>query len=290
MRYFIGIMIGLSVGIIYAASALAQKYTVLKADHSKPLMKQLIKSPLWLMSVVVSGAFILVLMVVGQSFIGPTLIPGLSAIGMIIIPIGATRFIGEKNGLKEYLGIGVIIIGVFLLSISKLSIDTSLVPWMEPAFFSKTLWYFGGLSCVAVLALILGLTQKRRPFLRAILFSLSGGFLYGLSNILLAPMTYHASVFTQYGIEQVNLPYLIISSVYLLLINAYAVSITQKAYALGHVSILIPIQQIPIQIVPIISHFWFFQGVFPSTFSRVSVPIAVLLILIGAAALGNKSE
>ncbi len=288
MRYLLGIGIGLLIGIIQSSSALVQKFTILKADHTKPLMRQLLRSPLWLLSVIGTGIFVLVLIIAGQALIGPTLIPGLAAIGMILIPIGASKFIGEKNGLKEYLGIGAIILGVFLLSISKLSINTEEVPWMDPSFFAKTLWYWGGLSGIALLALVIGLFQHKRLFFKAILFSVSGGFLYGLSNIIVAPLSYHASVFTQSGIGSINLPYLFISAVYLLLINIYSITITQKAFALGHVSMLIPIQQIPIQIIPIISHFWFFNGIFPSAFSRFSVPLAIVLILLGAVALGNR--
>ena len=291
MRYTLGIICGLLIGLLYNGSALIQKAVIKKADHSKPLMGQLLRHPLWLLSVATSGGLVLVLTLIGQMLIGPTLIPGLSAIGMIILPIGARKFIGERNGLKEYLGIFAIILGVFLLSFSKLTINTEEVSWLESSFLHRTLWYVGGMSVIALVFLLAGRSQKKRHrFLTAILYCLSGGMLFGISNIIAAPLSAQVGILAGQAAGQVHWGYLITSAAYLALINIAAVPLIQKAYAFGHVSVLVPIQQVPIQIVPIISHFWFFSGVFPNAFSMVGVPAAVILILLGAVALGSRQS
>ncbi len=289
MRYFLGVLAGLLAGIVYNSASLIQKSAVSKADHGKPLVRQLIRSPLWILSVLATGIFVFVFVIFGQMMIGPTLIPGLTALGMIIIPIGATKFIGEKNGVREYLGIISIIIGVFLLSLSRLSIDTEKVAWLDPAFFHKCLWYYGSLSLLSLLLIGTGFILKRYSRSPALFFSLSGGLLLGLSNILAAPIAHQITLLAQSQFDQLSWPYLVIGIAYLLLINVVAVYIMQRAFKHGQVSVLIPIQQLPVQVIPIVSHFWLFTATFPTALSRFAVPAAVLLIMAGAVALG-KSE
>jgi drug/metabolite transporter (DMT)-like permease len=290
VRYLFGILSGLLVGIIYNSSSLIQKYAVSKTDPTKPLFRQLLSHPLWILSILGSGLFAFLFTLLGQMMIGPTLLPGLAALGIIIIPIGAQKFLHEKNGRREYLGIIVIIIGVILLSFSKLSINTEEISWLEKSFFIKTIRYIGSLTSISLLLLVLGLFLKRRPQLTTVLFSLSAGVALAMGNILTAPISHQVTLLTQHSAQDVSFIYLLVIGLYILAVNVYAVVIMQYAYTVSHVSMLMPIQQTPIQIIPIISHFWFFSATFPSTYSKVAVPISVFLILLGAMALGNKDN
>ena len=58
-----------------------------------------------------------------QYFIGPALIPGFMATGLIVLAIGSIKIVGETLNKEEILGIALIIIAIFLLGISELSIE-----------------------------------------------------------------------------------------------------------------------------------------------------------------------
>ncbi len=284
MRYLLGVAAALLVGIVFNAAALMQKVAVRRADHSKPLMGQLLRDPYWLGSVLGSVVIVLPLTLAGQMAIGPTLIPGIAAIGMILLPFGAARFAGEKNGIREYLGISAIILGVICLGSSRLSIETEKVQWLDPGFLRLTLLYVGSLSAAALLCAVSGSVVRRG----SLLLIISSGFLYAMSNIAVSPVSYQFSQLVREGVSGTHMPYLIISTLYFLLVNAAAVVLTQRAFTSGDVSKLIPVQQVPIQLVPIILHFGLFGGTLPDTLSLVVLIPGVMLILVGASVLGRK--
>ncbi len=289
MRYLLGIISGLLVGIIYNSSSLIQKYTVVNRDKDKPLLRQLLKHPLWVISILGSGVLAFAFTIFGQMMIGPTLIPGLAALGMIIIPIGASKYLNEKNGLTEYAGITMIIISVILLSFSRLSIDTESIQWLSEDMFLRTLRYIGGLTAAAVVLLIGGFMIRQKLHFRSILYSVSAGIALAIGNILTAPLSHQMTLMSRHSAGRNNLVYFIVLLIYIVAVNAYAVIIMQHAYTLSHVSVLMPVQQTPIQIIPILSHFYFFDAAFPSTYAKIAVPVAVIFILAGASALSSKS-
>ena len=54
------------------------------------------------------------------------MVPGLAAMGMIVLVIGSVRIIGEQLKKSEIFGVLIIIIGIFLIALSELSISGEL--------------------------------------------------------------------------------------------------------------------------------------------------------------------
>lgn len=289
MRYLLGIVSALMIGVVYSTASLIQKSIVRKTDTSAALIGQLVRKPLWLLSVVGSGILVFTFTLIGQLLIGPTLIPGLAAFGLILLPLGASRFLGEHNGRREYAGIASIIIGVFFLSTSSLSVDSRTLPWEESSFTLATIWYIGALTALSLLLLLAGLLLRKASGLRAILYSISGGICYAASNIIVFPISHRLTLLSGGLLDRAGWLFLIFSGLYLVAVNVYAITITQKAFSLADVSKLIPIQQVPIQLIPIATHFLLFGGSFTSPYQIFSVVIALVCILFGSAALGRES-
>ena len=262
-----------------------QKLAVMKVSRETSLMRQLIRSPLWLIGFGLQFIIGMPLNMLAQSKIGPAIIPGLMAIGLIILTIGAVRLAGESLDMGDLAGILFIIAAVTVFGLSQLSVDMQSINIWEPAFLLRL-----GLFTivVAVLSLICHIIQKTNARLRGILRTLNAGLLLSQSNLWLGILM---KSFTKWGtgsFTPIDLLPFGISSGIVFAGSMLGIAETQRAFQFGDASKLIPIQYVPVQILPIAAYFIVFC-LNSSNPSALSLSLGgVVLVLFGAALLARR--
>ena len=81
--YLIGVAAAIIAGIAFNLGMVIQKLAVMKAYRETSLMRQLVRSPLWLTGFALQFIVGMPLNMLSQSKIGPAIIPGLMAVSRI---------------------------------------------------------------------------------------------------------------------------------------------------------------------------------------------------------------
>lgn len=284
--YTIGVTFAILSGIINNLGAVLQKKVVNdKSDEDSKLMKNLIKSPLWLMGLLMQLAIGSVFFILAQLYIGPALIPGLMAAGLIVLVIGSVYIVGESLEKVEIIGILLMILGITFLGFSELSIDIVNTNLMDLAFVANVVVFTVVFSLIAIICEIIAKKNKR---LFGILLAISSGCMFALSNFWISPlMSVFAKVFEETA-SWGELIWFISAAIILPLVNLIGIARIQTAFTKGQASNLIPIQQVPIQISPIIVYFFVFLLAAPSIISTIYMLIGIILIILSSFSLGRR--
>ena len=275
--YLLGITLAISAGIVNNIGSVFQKTGVNKIPidqrKSKDFQKQLMKLPIWwlgiLLAMIIGTVFFMVAQLALGLALAPALVPGLMAAGLIFLAIGSAKINKESLTKSEILGIALMIVGITCIGIS----GSSNTP--ETIVFTNDLLTRIAVYTIAVF--IFFFTTKyfanKRIKSSGILYSLSSGSCYSLSNFWVAPvMTVMDPIFSGLG-TPIDFIMLAISSIILIYVNLVGITTLQKGFTYGQASNLIPIQQVPIQITPILIYFF--------VFDLISTPLNILFILIG---------
>ena len=286
MDYVIGVSVAIFAGLTNFLGQIFQKKAIndvkkMKEDVS---MKDLIKKPVWLIGLVFVVLISSVGILVAQNFIGAALIPGLVASGFIVLALGSVKILGEKLTLSEYIAMAVLIGGIVLISLSKLSIDGNLDRFYDTGFIIR-------ISIMSALMFILwyatfygGKRSKRKTLLMA--FGPGCSFILGsiwtqpMAKSLLAILSGNAS------------PMVFIVAAVSVFIVAYSGILgmvhAQKAFAEGNASIVIPIQQMPQQIAPIFIYFFVYRLDAPDNASYFFISFGIVLVIAAGFILGKR--
>lgn len=284
--YTIGVTFAIISGIINNLGAVLQKKVVNdKSDEDSKLMKNLIKSPLWLIGLLMQLAIGSVFFILAQLYIGPALIPGLMAAGLIVLIIGSVYIVGESLKKVEIIGILLMILGITFLGFSELSIDIVNTNLMDLAFVINVVVFTVVFSLIAIICEIIAKKDKR---LFGILLAISSGCMFGLSNFWISPlMSVFAKVFEETA-SWGELIWFISAAIILPLVNLIGIARIQTAFTKGQASNLIPIQQVPIQISPIIVYFFVFLLATSSIISTIYMLVGIFLIILSSFLLGRR--
>jgi drug/metabolite transporter (DMT)-like permease len=284
--YTIGVTFAILSGIINNLGAVLQKKVVNdKSDEDSKLMKNLIKSPLWLMGLLMQLAIGSVFFILAQLYIGPALIPGLMAAGLIVLVIGSVYIVGESLEKVEIIGILLMILGITFLGFSELSIDIVNTNLMDLAFVANVVVFTVVFSLIAIICEIIAKKNKR---LFGILLAISSGCMFALSNFWISPlMSVFAKVFEETA-SWGELIWFISAAIILPLVNLIGIARIQTAFTKGQASNLIPIQQVPIQISPIIVYFFVFLLATSSIISTIYMLVGIILIILSSFLLGRR--
>ena len=284
--YTIGVTFAILSGIINNLGAVLQKKVVNdKSDEDSKLMKNLIKSPLWLMGLLMQLAIGSVFFILAQLYIGPALIPGLMAAGLIVLVIGSVYIVGESLEKVEIIGILLMILGITFLGFSELSIDIVNTNLMDLAFVANVVVFTVVFSLIAIICEIIAKKNKR---LFGILLAISSGCMFALSNFWISPlMSVFAKVFEETA-SWGELIWFISAAIILPLVNLIGIARIQTAFTKGQASNLIPIQQVPIQISPIIVYFFVFLLATSSIISTIYMLVGIFLIILSSFLLGRR--
>ena len=283
--YLIGVASAIAAGIAFNLGMVIQKLAVMKTTRETSLMRQLIRSPLWLTGFALQFIIGMPLNMLAQSKIGPAIIPGLMAVGLIMLTIGSVRLAGEPFRLGDAVGISLVIAAVTVFGLSRLSVNMQSIAIWDPAFLLRL-----GLFTVAValLSLACHIMQKTNVLVRGILRTLNAGLLLSQSNLWLGVLM---AFLAKWGAGKFSLPGLMpvmIASGIVFAGSMLGIAETQRAFQFGEASKLIPIQYVPVQILPIAAYFVVFS-LYPSAPSSLPLALAgILLVLSGALLLAGR--
>lgn len=289
-KYLLGVAVAVLCGVVNNVGVLLQKKVVSDLPpefRSRGFMRRLLTNPLWLLGLFLQVGLGAVTMMIAQGLIGPALVPGLMASGLIVLALGSVKLIGETLNRSESIGIGLMILGILCLGLSGLDIGLDRVraalAWSDTlvriAVFTVSLFLlWGGIHAVS-------LKTARR---KGIIMGFSNGFLYALSNFWISPLlAVIALVLTGKG-SFGQIVIFALASLILVSTNLLAIRQIQEAFKFGQAGNIIPVQQIPIQIAPILVYFFAFALKPPSHLAGALIILGVSLIIVSGFLLGRR--
>jgi hypothetical protein len=283
--YWIGILFALLAGWSHYSGLIIEKLVVNKLDPDDKLMKNLVRTPKWLLAIFIRFGIGSIFFLFAQLFIGPAIIPGLMASGLIILAIGSIKIIGENLKRIELLAIAMMITSITLIGFSELSIELAETNLLEVNFILRI-----SISTIIMflIAFLFQFLQIKFEKYRGILLALISGLMFSLSNYWISPLI---GVIAHIFSGSFILPELIlflVSSAILIIVNIYGVTKMAESFRYGRASNLVPFQNVPVQLTPSILYFLVFNLPPPSIFSVIFFILAVILIIICSFILGKR--
>lgn len=290
MMYWFGIVLAISSGVVNNLGLVFQKKVVNEVPlelRDERFMRTLLKNPLWLSGLLLQLVLGGLLFMIAQLYIGPALIPGLMAAGLIVLSLGSVKIIGETLQKLEIVGIILMISAIVLLGLSGLSIaieDYNLLDFeflLHVAIFTIIL---------LIVALSCEFTQRTYEKHRGVLLAIESGCMFALSNFWVFPMMATVAHVFNLTFIPIELGIFIFASVFLVLANLYGISKIQNSFRIGQASLLVPIQQIPVQITPAFVYLTIFMLTPPTIYSIYFLIIAIILILVSSFLLAKRQS
>ncbi|MFX0169949.1 MAG: hypothetical protein ACFE89_11415 [Candidatus Hodarchaeota archaeon] len=288
MSYWIGILLAIFSGISSNLGTLAQKKVVndlpTVAKQTK-FLRTLVKTPLWLFGLALQFVVGTILFMLAQVMIGPALIPGLMAAGLIILAIGSVKLIGESLKLPELLGLLMIGLAIITFTFSGLVIDIPGYDFLTLSFLIRIGLFTTALTGIVVIFQIL---QWKWVQLYAISQAVTSGLLFAISNYWISPLlaTFVHVFAGTFILSELGL--FSIASIILILTNIFGTTTIQNAFKTGQASLMIPIQQVPIQIIPGLVYLLVFLLPLTTIISPVLFVIGIILIIVGSYLLAKR--
>jgi drug/metabolite transporter (DMT)-like permease len=289
-NYILGVSLAILCGFLINGGLLCQKKVINEIPEEarkKRFMRTLIRHPLWLTGFLLEFVGGAVTFILAQNYIGSALVPGLLATGYIVLVVGSIRILGETLKKSEYLGILLLFFGVALVGLSGLDIlpETVKETLDDPGtifriiVFTVTMFVLWGLTHFAALK-----SRGRK----GIIMGFSNGFPFSLSNFWIAPLL--AVIWIVLGGTGTSgqIIIFIISCIIMIAVNLLGIRQTQEAFKFGDAHNVIPMQQIPVQIMPVLYYFSVFSLKPPSRLSVVSILAGALLIIVSGFFLAKR--
>ena len=290
--YIIGVVLAILSGVLNQSGQLLQKKAVNnlpEAVRQTKFMRTLLKNPLWIAGFILSIGCGTACFMIAQDYIGPALVPGLMASGLIVLAIGSVWMNGESLDAFEIFGIFLMIVGITLLGFSELSISGDVV--IARIAQSSTITRITIFSLTLVtLWIIIHFVSLKSGSRKGIVMGVSNGFPFALSNFWISPLI--AVIFMVMGGKGTTgqLIIFIIASIILVMSNVIGMWQTQECFRYGQASNIIPVQQVPVQITPVLIYFYVFALKAPSSASVAYMLAGVAVIIISGFLLGRRQE
>ncbi len=284
--YWLGVFLAILAGSTTQSGSVLQKKAVNEVSGEPEFMRSLVRRPIWILGIFLSYGVSSIFYLTAQIYIGPALLPGLMAFGLIALVLGSTKIVGEKLKIEEIIGILLMIVGTFLLSMSGLSIDITQTSLLDLDFAIRTFIFTG---IILLLSLSCQIFQKKYESFKGILLAILSGFMFSLSNFWTSQLMAVIADILSGNFILPQLIIFVISIILLIITNILGLVTIQQAFKVGQASNMIPIQQVPSLILPIFIYFAVFLMVPPSIFSVVLLIISITLIMASSFLLGKRS-
>ncbi len=287
-NYLLGVILAILGGAVNSFGVVLQKKVVNeipKEAREERFMRTLIRNPIWVLGLICIVVFSAICFLLAQAVIGGALVPGLAAIGLIVLVIGSIKIIGENLKKLEFLGIGILIIGISLIGLSELSIAGDIDYFLDTGFNVRITIFTSILFFLWTGFRIAGKKDYRG---KTIFLAFSAGLPFAIGNIWTQPFI--ISMSNVFGGKGGSLDFIIfiISTILVAPTSFAGIVFVQEAFKYGDASKIIPIQQIPIQITPIFLYFGVFLKGPPTILSPYYIIFGVLLIIICGFLLGKR--
>jgi hypothetical protein len=283
--YLIGILAAILAGAILNIGTILEKMAINKLPKDTQSMVTVLKNPVWLTGFLLQYVLGTIFIFIAQLYIGPVLIPGLLAFGLIFLALGSVKINGEHLNLSEYLGIGLMVLAVFSISFSELSIELLSFNYIQPNFLVRGFIFSGIFFLLASLCVLL---QKKSSKYKGILYALSSGLLFSIENLWFGFLFLIIVHFFQGLFLTIEIILFTILMIFEIIINVYGMIFFQKSFRYGQASNLVPILGVPVQISPIIIYFFVFILMGPSIFSIILLTFGISLILTSSYLLSQR--
>lgn len=286
--YWIGVLLAILAGIVANLGLLMQKKVVNEKSDEEKFFKALVKNPVWLVGTILNlivGSIILSWTARFQ--IGPTLIPGLASAGLIVLAVGSVKLINEKLRALEYAGIVSIIAAILFLGLSGMLIEVENFDFLDEGFLVRF-----SIATVIIGVAIVGLYfyQRKAKRGKALAWALISGFFLTLAETWVTGVLW--SFDRVFEFEQTPVAgdffYMIVGSIVVFGADMLAVISLQRAFKRAQASNLVPIQQVPLQLSPILMFLFMFNLAPPAPSSIPLMVVGVLLILGGFVILARR--
>nr|MDO8113458.1 hypothetical protein [Candidatus Sigynarchaeota archaeon] len=288
----LGIACAIGAGSAINIGIVVQKKAVNEIPPDKrdaKFFRNLVSRRTWLLGFIIQIAFGSTLSIAAQAIIGPALLPGLLAVGLIFMAVGAAKIVGESLKRTEIMAIGLIIVAAILLTASDIGVpilDPATFNTMDPIFLANE-WEFTAVffGIIAVTEII----QRKNEKNRAIALACQAGCFLALANYWISPVTVSVvHLVTGTLVMPWELVLGIIGAIVLVLANICNVAVTQKAFKGGNASLVIPIQQVPVNVAPVLVFFWVFSSKARSILTFPFLFIAIGLIIFSSYLLARR--
>jgi len=284
-RYILGVCAAIASGVLFNAGSLMQKLAVMKAGGGTGLMRRLIKTPRWIAGFVLQMILGSPMNMLALGLIGPVLIPGLSSVGLVVLALGARRFANERFRAAEIAGITLVMLAVTLFGLGGMSVSMQTAGVYQPAFLLRV-GLFTGVMVLLCAGCFLG--QTWRVQWKGVLRTLDAGILFSVSNILLSVLTIYLADWAKARFALNLFPYVLVASALVAAASMLGIAETQRAFAVGEASKLLPIQYVPSQILPVIAYFVVFQQRPDNMRALPLTLLAIACVLIGSILLAGR--
>jgi hypothetical protein len=296
MRYVLGIVAAVIAGIAFNVGILIQKAAVGRAPKDRPLMRSLLKSPVW-----ISGFFLQFILgtplyTLSVGLIGPAIVPGLMSVGLVVLAIGAVRFQKERVKTKEIAGIIFVVLAVTMFGLTRLSIDVLAISMKEPGLLMRAGIFSGFLIAIALgcafvarrMAAGAGAQAATRSESAAALHASRAGMWYNLGNLGLGFITAGLARFGSGVFDPMEIVVFLVAVALAVIGNMYGIAATQHALAHGRAAVAIPLQNVVTQILPVVVFFLVYRPYVPATESFVFLGAAGALLMTGVVLLMGR--
>jgi hypothetical protein len=287
--YILGIIFAVSAGALNSVGAIMQKKVVNEIPEeirSNDFTKNLLKDRIWLSGFILSMGVGTLFFIIAQSFIGPALVPGLMASGLIIQVVGSVKIIGETEKLKssEIVAILTMVIGIFLIGFSGLSIPSSQINLTDLSLLFRIFLFSVIIVGFWAFFFVLGKKINKR---KGLFISVSGGFLFCLSNFWVGPWLASADLLFSNKLSIFDIFIFLGSLVILVSSNLFALRLNQEAYKHEQVNRSQPFSMAPTQIFAVFIYFFVYLKT-SSLLSLFFIVSGIFLVLSSAFVLGNR--
>lgn len=289
-NYFVGVALAIFCGILINVGLLFQKKVINeipRENRNNRFIRTLIRNPLWVVGFILEYIGGGITFILAQDYIGPALVPGLMATGYIVLVVGSTRILGERLDRTEYAGIVLLIFGIFLLGLSALEITNETVrkALADSDTIIRIIIFTLIMTLLWVLTHIAALRSKKR---KGIIMGFSNGFPFGLSNFWIAPLL--AIIWIVLGGKGTTAQIVIFvaACIIMIVLNLLAIRQIQESFKFADAHNIIPMQQIPVQIAPVLYYFSVFSLSPPSGRSVIYILSGAALIIVSGFFLGRR--
>lgn len=284
-RYFLGVAAAIIAGMLFNIGTLMQKIAVMESRTEAGLMGKLVRTPKWVAGFLIQMLLGSPLNMLALGLIGPVIVPGLSSVGLVVLALGAVRFAGERFRASEIAGIALVMTAVTLFGFGQMSADLRAAGLYEAAFHLRLGWFSAALTLLCV---VCHAAQKRRAQWAGVLRTMEAGILLSLSNVWLGVLTILLADWVQARFALRLFPYILLASAVVGTSGMLAIAQTQRAFAVGEASKLIPIQYVPSQIVPVLAYYLVFRLRPESALTLPLTLCAVVCVLLGSILLAGR--
>ena len=287
--YWLGVLLAVASGVVNNVGMVLQKKVVndlpAKARDER-FKRSLVRDPLWLVGLILQMVIGSILFMVAQVYIGPALIPGLMAAGLIVLALGSVRIVGEHIGVREGTGIGLMIVGIVFLGLSGLVIGTQDYNVLDIAFLTRVTLFT---LVLIVIAAACGLIQRKSVAYRGTLLAILSGCMFALANFWIFPLMATIVHVLGFTFILVELAIFVLAAVILILTNVVGISTIQDSFKVGEASLMVPIQQIPVQVAPAFVFLSVFLLPLPfGLYSLILLALGIILIIVSSFLLARR--